>query len=86
MVKEGEIPSNSASSFDTSRFNNIPFREQPEQNSRPSSNVKRNPIINKQRFLSPLSETFLNDIFREARREQKRFPTPGPRKDKRIMG
>lgn len=72
--------------LDTSRLNNIPIREQSEQNSRPSSNVKKNLLTNKQRSLSPLPETFLNDVFREARHEQKRFSTPGPRRDKRIMG
>lgn len=72
--------------LDTSRLNNIPIREQSEQNSRLSSNVKKNLLTNKQRSLSPLPETFLNDVFREARHEQKRFSTPGPRRDKRIMG
>ena len=72
--------------LDTSRLNNIPICEQSEQNSRPSSNVKKNLLTNKQRSLSPLPETFLNDVFREARHEQKRFSTPGPRRDKRIMG
>jgi len=69
--------------LDTSRLNNIQIREQSEQ---PSSNVKKNLLTNKQRSLSPLPETFLNDVFREARHEQKRFSTPGPRRDKRIMG
>nr|WIL59816.1 nodulation protein [Melilotus officinalis] len=72
--------------LDTSRLNSIPIREQSEQNSRPSSNVKQNILTNKQRSLSPLPETFLNDVFREARHERKRFSTPGPRRDKRIMG
>lgn len=50
---------------------------------------QKNPITNKQRSLSPLPETFLSETFKEARHEQKRFSTPGPRRkeqEKRIMG
>lgn len=87
--------------LDTSRLNPIPITIQseqnpkpeqnskPENNSRPSSQVQRNRITNKQRSLSPLPQTFLNEVFREARHEQKRFSTPGPRResrDKRITG
>jgi hypothetical protein len=58
-----------------------------EEIAKPSSNVKKNIVTNKQRSLSPLPRTFLNDVFREARHEAKRFSTPGPRRDnKRIMG
>ena len=73
-------------SLDESRLNSVPIRINTEQNSRPSSNVMINPITNKQRSLSPLPESFLSDVFREARNEQKRFSTPGPRRDTRIMG
>ncbi|XP_027345624.1 serine/threonine-protein kinase HT1-like [Abrus precatorius] len=54
-----------------------------------ASQVQKNPITNKQRALSPLPESFISDTFKEARHEQKRFSTPGPRRkeqDKRIMG
>ncbi|KAJ1405448.1 Serine-threonine/tyrosine-protein kinase, catalytic domain [Sesbania bispinosa] len=51
--------------------------------------VQKNPITNKQRSLSPLPVTSISETFKEARHEQKRFSTPGPRRkeqDKRIMG
>ncbi|KAK2393550.1 serine/threonine/tyrosine-protein kinase HT1 [Trifolium repens] len=73
--------------LDTSSLNATPIRVQLEEIAKPSSNVKKNIVTNKQRSLSPLPRTFLNDVFREARHEAKRFSTPGPRRDnKRIMG
>ncbi|KAG4959907.1 hypothetical protein AAZX31_13G162900 [Glycine max] len=56
-----------------------------------SNKAQQKPIMNKQRSLSPLPRTSLSETFKEARHEQKRFSTPGPRrkeqnKDKRIMG
>ncbi|TKY59259.1 Serine/threonine-protein kinase HT1 [Spatholobus suberectus] len=57
--------------------------------SKASSQVQKKPIMSKQRSLSPLSETSLSETFKEARHEQKRFSTPGPRRkeqEKRIMG
>ncbi|XP_058771568.1 serine/threonine/tyrosine-protein kinase HT1-like isoform X2 [Vicia villosa] len=74
--------------LDTSRMKPTPFNDQleQEQNSRFSSYVKRNLLTNKQRSLSPLPKNFISDVFREAKHEQKRFSTPGPRRDKRIMG
>lgn len=56
-----------------------------------SNKAQQKPIMNKQRSLSPLPQTSLSETFKEARHEQKRFSTPGPRrkeqnKDKRIMG
>lgn len=72
--------------LDTTRLSSIPINTQSDQNSRLFSNVKRNPITNKQRSLSPLPQTFISEVFREARHDQKRFSTPGPRRDKRIMG
>lgn len=53
------------------------------------SKVRKNPITNKQRSLSPLPESSLSETFKEAKHEQKRFSTPGPRRkeqDTRIMG
>ncbi|XP_062161178.1 serine/threonine/tyrosine-protein kinase HT1 [Alnus glutinosa] len=53
------------------------------------SRIQRNPIINKQRSLSPLPETSLSDTFKEARSERKRFTTPVPRRrepEKGIIG
>ncbi|KAK7319693.1 hypothetical protein RJT34_04418 [Clitoria ternatea] len=53
------------------------------------SKVQKKPLVNKQRSLSPLPETSLSETFKEAKHEQKRFSTPGPRRkeqDKRIMG
>ena len=69
--------------LDTSRLNSV--RMNSERKSRPSSNVSINPVTNKQRSLSPLPQTFISDVFREARHEQKRFSTPGPRRDKIII-
>ncbi|RDX74910.1 Serine/threonine-protein kinase HT1 [Mucuna pruriens] len=57
--------------------------------SKASSQAQKKPIMNKQRSMSPLPETSLSETFKEARHEQKRFSTPGPRRkeqDKRIMG
>ena len=54
-----------------------------------NSKIQRNPIINKQRSLSPLPETSLSDSFKEARSEQKRSMTPVPRRrqpEKGIRG
>ncbi|XP_019445671.1 PREDICTED: serine/threonine-protein kinase HT1-like isoform X2 [Lupinus angustifolius] len=53
------------------------------------SEVQKNIITNNQRSLSPLPETIVPQIFKEARLERKRFSTPGPqrkRQDKKIMG
>lgn len=53
------------------------------------SKVQKHPLTNKQRSLSPLPETSLSQTFKEAKHEQKRFSTPGPRRkeqDTRIMG
>ncbi|KAK7412353.1 hypothetical protein VNO78_03808 [Psophocarpus tetragonolobus] len=72
--------------LDPSRLGSIPISIQSEQTSRPDSQVQRHPITNKQRSLSPLPETFLSEVFREARHEQKRFSTPNPRREKKIMG
>lgn len=75
--------------LDPSRLSSLPISIQSEQNNRrpsPQPQVQRNLITNKQRSLSPLPETYLSEAFREARHEQKRFSTPGPRRDKRIMG
>ncbi|XP_061341542.1 serine/threonine/tyrosine-protein kinase HT1-like [Gastrolobium bilobum] len=72
--------------LDPSRLGSIPFSIQSEHNSKPSSQVQRNLKLNKHRSLSPLPQTFLSEAFREARHEQKRFSTPGPRRNKRIMG
>ncbi|KAI5447998.1 serine/threonine/tyrosine-protein kinase HT1 [Lathyrus oleraceus] len=71
--------------FDTSRKDSTPFPVQSERNST-SSKGKRNLLTNKQRSLSPLPKTLVSDVFREAKHELKRFSTPGPRRDKRIMG
>lgn len=43
-----------------------------------SSSLKRKPITNKQRSLSPHPETKLSDAFKEAKSERKRFSTPNP--------
>ena len=86
--------------LDPSRLSSIPISIEPEHNSglksRPASNsisngspLQRNPLTIKQRSLSPLPETFLSETFREARHDQKRFSTPGPRRsdtNRRIMG
>lgn len=71
--------------FDTSRKDSTPFPIQSERNST-SSKGKRNFLANKQRSLSPLPKTLVSDVFREAKHELKRFSTPDPRRDKRIMG
>ncbi|KAL5151178.1 Serine/threonine-protein kinase HT1 [Glycine soja] len=73
--------------LDPARLGSIPISVQSEQKSRPAaSKAQRHPITNKQRSLSPLPETYLSEAFREARHEQKRFSTPNPRREKRIMG
>ncbi|XWS18402.1 hypothetical protein CRYUN_Cryun32bG0040400 [Craigia yunnanensis] len=51
--------------------------------------LQRNPITNKQRSVSPLSETVLSDTFKEAMSERRRFSTPHPQRkesDKRMRG
>ncbi|GAV74330.1 Pkinase_Tyr domain-containing protein [Cephalotus follicularis] len=89
----------------SSNQSSVPFTSQPERiyglKSRPKSDssnqgaipitspIQRNPIINKQRSLSPLPQTVLLDTFKEARSDRKRFSTPNPRRkgsDKRFMG
>ncbi|XP_059438374.1 serine/threonine/tyrosine-protein kinase HT1 [Corylus avellana] len=88
--------------LDSSILVPIQFTFEPERNSglksRPAATVKsvpnnskiqRNPIINKQRSLSPLPETSLSDAFKEARSERKRSMTPLPRRrepEKGIRG
>ncbi|CAI8591133.1 unnamed protein product [Vicia faba] len=72
--------------LDTSRMKSTPFNTEQEQNSRFSSYVKRNLLTNKQRSLSPLPINSISDVFREAKHERKRFSTPGPSRDKTIMG
>ncbi|XP_054804321.1 serine/threonine/tyrosine-protein kinase HT1-like [Prosopis cineraria] len=51
--------------------------------------ILENPCVRKLRSVSPSPETSLCDTFREARHEQKRFSTPGPRgkenHEKKIM-
>ncbi|KAK7327870.1 hypothetical protein VNO77_21963 [Canavalia gladiata] len=72
--------------LDPSRLGYIPISIQSEQNTRLSPDLQRNLLTNKQRSLSPLPETFLSEVFREAKHEQKRFSTPCPRREKRIKG
>ncbi|XP_020221346.1 serine/threonine/tyrosine-protein kinase HT1 [Cajanus cajan] len=73
--------------LDPSRLGSIPLSSiQSKQKASPAAQVQINPITNKQRSLSPLPQTLLSDAFREARHEQKRFSTPNPRREKRIMG
>jgi len=72
--------------LDPSRLGHVPISIQPEQKSRPAPQVQRHPITNRQRSLSPLPETFLSEAFREARHDQKRFSTPNPQRENRIMG
>ncbi|KAK7407671.1 hypothetical protein VNO78_09680 [Psophocarpus tetragonolobus] len=72
--------------LDPSRLESVPIRIKSEQKSRPASLIQKHPITNKQRSLSPLPKTFLSEVFREARHEQKRFSTPNPRREKRITG
>ncbi|KAM7265318.1 hypothetical protein ACFE04_003001 [Oxalis oulophora] len=54
------------------------------------SPLQINPILNKQRSLSPLPQAALSDTFKEARSNTKRFSTPHPRKkdssDKGFVG
>ncbi|GLT64457.1 hypothetical protein SLA2020_369500 [Shorea laevis] len=68
----------------------LPKKESASEKSVPNnSKVQRNPIINKQRSLSPLPETSLSDAFKEARSERKRSMTPVPRRrdpEKGIVG
>ncbi|KAM1045800.1 hypothetical protein FF1_036704 [Malus domestica] len=42
--------------------------------------VKRNLLTNKQRSLSPLPQTNLSDVFKEAKSDTKRFSTPHPKR------
>ncbi|KAE9599279.1 hypothetical protein Lal_00044022 [Lupinus albus] len=74
--------------LDPSRLTSLPISIQPGLKSRPS-HVQRYPVLNTQRSKSPLPETVVSETFKEARHEQKRFSTPGPRmndNDMRIMG
>lgn len=53
-----------------------------------NSEIQRNPITNKQRTVSPLAQTAVSDVFKEARSERKRFSTPNARKkesDKKFI-
>lgn len=91
--------------LDSTRLASIPFTIHPDRNSglksRPGTvsfnqksgpsnkKIQQNPPINKQRSLSPLTETVLSDVFKEARSDRKRFSTPHPRRkepDKGIIG
>ncbi|KAG2687615.1 hypothetical protein I3760_09G060100 [Carya illinoinensis] len=88
--------------LDSSRLISIPFSVQPDRyaglKSRPgttatneksipsNSKIRRNPITNKQRSLSPSPETVLSDEFKEARSERKRFTTPFPRRRESEKG
>ncbi|KGN49231.1 serine/threonine/tyrosine-protein kinase HT1 [Cucumis sativus] len=81
--------------WDSLKLNPVPFIVEPPRNSglksRPpsaSSAQKPNPdiskiqrsfISNKQRSLSPLPESNLSEVFKEAKSESKRFSTPTPR-------
>lgn len=81
--------------WDSLRLNSVPFIVEPSRNSglksRPtsaSSTQKPNPdiskiqrsfISNKQRSLSPLPESNLSEVFKEAKSDSKRFSTPTPR-------
>lgn len=65
----------------------LPKKESASEKSVPiNSKIQRNPIINKQRSLSPLPETSLSDAFKEARSERKRSMTPVPRRREREKG
>lgn len=79
--------------LDSSRLASVQFSIRPERisglKSRPaatSSSEKSTTIYNKQRSLSPLPETRLNDVFKEARSERKRFMTPLPRRREQANG
>lgn len=81
--------------WDSLRLNPVPFIVEPPHNSglksRPQSassaqkpcpdisKIQRNYVSNKQRSLSPLPESNLSDVFKEAKSESKRFSTPTPR-------
>lgn len=73
-----------------SRQKSCPSNSKIQKNNRMSSPIRRNPITNKQRSLSPLPDSSnLSDVFKEARSETKRFSTPVARRiqsDKGIMG
>jgi serine/threonine protein kinase len=79
--------------LDASRLASFPIIIRPERNSglksRPgatSSSEKFGTIYNKQRSLSPLPESRLSDVFKEARSETKRFMTPLPRRREQAKG
>lgn len=53
------------------------------------SPIRGIPVVNKQRSLSPLPQSTLSDVFKEARSDQKRFSTPHPQRkeiEKRSKG
>lgn len=86
--RPGTASSNQKSnSFSNSNQKSISFPSTNQKSSVPSnSRIQRNPIINKQRSLSPLPETFLSDAFKEAKSDKKRFSTPHPRRKDQRMG
>lgn len=67
-----------------------PSNSKIQKNNRMSSPIRRNPITNKQRSLSPLPDSSnLSDVFKEAQSDTKRFSTPLARRtqsEKGIMG
>ncbi|KAL6198414.1 hypothetical protein ACLB2K_028203 [Fragaria x ananassa] len=72
-----------------SRQKSTPSNSMIRRNSRASSPIGRPLTVNKQRSLSPLPQSNLSDVFKEAQTETKRFSTPHPRRiqsDKGIMG
>ncbi|CAL1397989.1 unnamed protein product [Linum trigynum] len=54
----------------------------PALNRRVYSQIQRNPVMNKQRSMSPVPQTSVPDSFKEAKSDKKRYSTPHPRRRK----
>ncbi|CAI0407477.1 unnamed protein product [Linum tenue] len=54
----------------------------PASNRRVYSQIQRNPVMNKQRSMSPVPQTSVPESFKEARSDKRRYSTPHPRRRK----
>ncbi|KAF7803442.1 serine/threonine-protein kinase HT1-like [Senna tora] len=66
--------------LDSKRLASIPLRIEGAEGNSAAPKIQQNPNVKKPRSVSPFPQTPLSETFREAKSEQKRYSTPGPRR------
>ncbi|CAI0407480.1 unnamed protein product [Linum tenue] len=67
--------------FDKSQLASYRFDVEQERQLR-GTRIQRNPVMNKQRSMSPVPQTSVPESFKEARSDKRRYSTPHPRRRK----